>query len=245
VLVGPANVGKSALLGALTGEEVEVSPAPHTTWEPQVGMIHIENIQVQLVDTPPLSRDYVEPRMKELIRHADLVLLVVDLHEDPLAQLQETVELLEEYRIAPRLWLGRYPEEQRMTYLPFLVAVNKSDNEGSDELYEIFCQLLEEQWACLPVSAEAGRNLEQLKLTILERLEVIRVYTKAPGKEPDYSKPFVLKKGSTVADLAGKIHKDFVEKFKTARVWGKAVYERQMVQRDYVLQDGDVVELHI
>jgi ribosome-interacting GTPase 1 len=55
----------------------------------------------------------------------------------------------------------------------------------------------------------------------------------------------VMKKGSRLADLAGRIHKDFLEKMKFARVWGKAVHEGQMVQRDYVLQDGDVVEIHI
>ena len=245
VVVGPTNVGKSALVGVLTNTETKVSETPHTTWEPQAGMMHVENIQVQLVDTPSLSRDYVEPRMKELIRRADMVLLVVDMQEDPLAQLEETIKLLEEYHIAPRQWQGRYMDDLRMTYLPYLVAVNKSDDESADELYEIFCQLLEERWACLPVSAASGRNLEPFKHAILERLEIIRVYTKAPGKDPDYNTPFVLKQGSTVADLAGRIHKDFVNKFKTARVWGKAVYERQMVQRDYVLQDGDVVELHM
>jgi hypothetical protein len=245
VVIGPSNVGKSTLVAALTNAEPEVSEAPFTTWKPLPGMMPVMDVQVQLVDTPSLSRDYVEPRMKELIRHADLVLLVVDMQEDHLAQLEETVQLLEEYHIAPRQWQGRYPDDLRMTYLPYLVAVNKSDDESDDELYEIFCQLLEEPWACLPVSAASGRNLELLKHTLLEQLEIIRVYTKAPGKDPDYNTPFVLKQGSTVADLAGRIHKDFVHKFKTARVWGKAVYERQMVQRDYILQDGDVVELHL
>ena len=55
----------------------------------------------------------------------------------------------------------------------------------------------------------------------------------------------MLKKGSTVEDLAGKIHKEFVDKFKFARVWGDQVYDGQMIQRDHVLQDGDVVELHV
>ncbi len=97
----------------------------------------------------------------------------------------------------------------------------------------------------LAVSAATGRNMESLKQTLFERLEIIRVYTKAPGKEPDRTAPFVLKRGATVEDLAAKIHKDFPGKLKYAKVWGKEVYDGQMIQRDYVLQEGDIVELRL
>jgi ribosome-interacting GTPase 1 len=73
----------------------------------------------------------------------------------------------------------------------------------------------------------------------------MRVYSKPPGKEPDLSTPFILRKGSTIGEFAGKVHQDFVENLKAARVWGSAVYDGQMVGRDYVLHDGDVVELRI
>jgi len=246
VVIGPTNAGKSALVATLTGAEAEVSPFPNTTWEPLPGMMPVENTEVQLVDTPPLSRDYVEPRLKELIRRADLVLLVVDLEQDPIGQLQETAALLEEYRIAPRQRMERYAKESpAFTFLPFLVLVNKCDDEADEELYTIFCELLEEKWPCLPVSAASARNLERLKKAVLEELDVIRVYTRAPGEEPDRTRPFVMKKGSHLADLAGRIHKDFLEKMKFARVWGNAVHDGQMVHRDYILQDGDVVEIHI
>jgi uncharacterized protein len=246
VVIGPTNTGKSALVRALTDAEAEVSPIPNTTWEPLPAMMPVENTEVQLVDTPPLSRDYVEPRLKELIRHADMVLLVVDLEQDPVDQLQETAGLLEEYHIAPLQRRERYANESPpFTCLPFLVLVNKCDDEADEELYTIFCELLEEKWPCLPVSALSGRNLERLKKAVLEGLDVMRVYTRAPGKEPDLTRPFVMKKGSRLADLAGRIHKDFLVKMKFARVWGKAVHDGQMVQRDYILQDGDVVEIHI
>ncbi len=246
VLVGPTNTGKSALMAALTGAEAEVSPVPHTTWEPLPGMMPVENVLVQLIDTPPLSQDYVEPRLKELIRRADLVLLVIDLLQDPIAQLEECAAILESYRILPsHRPADNPPTEGAYKTMPFLVLVNKCDDDEGEELYRIFCELMEEKWPCLPVSALTGRNLDRLKREVLQTLDVIRVYTKAPGKEPDLEHPFVLKKGATVADLAGKIHKDFLEKMKTARVWGRAVYSGQMVQRDYVLQDGDVVEILI
>lgn len=252
VFVGPANAGKSALLQALTGEESDTSPAPHATWEPRAAMTPIENVEVQLVDTPSLDRDYIEPRLKELIRRADLVLLVVDLQQDPIEQLQETVRLLEDFRVAPvhlkgqDTYLGRRRvDDKHLFFLPFLVLVNKCDDVDDQELYHIFCELMDEPWPCLPVSAVSGYNLDELKRRILANLDILRVYTKAPGKEPDSDRPFVLKKGSTLEDLAGKIHKDFLEKMKFARVWGKSVFDGQMVQRDYVLQDGDIVEIHV
>lgn len=245
VVVGPANVGKSALVAALTNATPEVADYPYTTWEPTPGMMPVEDIQIQLVDTPPLDRDYVEQELLDLIRRSDLILLVVDLQTDPLGQLEETLAILRENRIVPDHWRDRYDEDERVTFKPFLVLANKADDEQSDELFELFCQLLEEQLPCLPVSAATGRNLERFKRAVFENLDIIRVYAKPPGKDPDFSAPFILKKGSTVQDLAGKVHKDFLEKLTAARVWGSAEFDGQMVQRDYVLHDGDVVELRI
>jgi len=244
-IVGPTNVGKSALVATLTNATPEVAASPFTTWQPTPGMMPMENIQVQLVDTPPLNRDYIEPELVDLIRRSDLILLVVDLQADPIHQLEDTIALLQEHRIVPRHLQDRYIEQRRLTFVPLLVLVNKNDDQDFDEDFEIFCELLEDDWPLLPASATTGRNLERLKLVVFERLEIIRVYAKPPGKEPDLSAPFVLKKGSTVAEFAGKVHKDFLERLQSARIWGKDVYDGQMVGRDHVLHDGDVVELRI
>ena len=126
-----------------------------------------------------------------------------------------------------------------------MVVANKNDEYSMEEDVEIFRSLLEDDWSLVSVSAKTGRNFDVLKQTLFNTLEIIRVYTKAPGKGPDFSAPFVLKRGSKMEDLASKVHKDFLKKLKYARVWGKHVYDGQMVQRDHVLQDGDVVELHL
>jgi ribosome-interacting GTPase 1 len=244
VVVGPANVGKSALVAALTNATPEVADYPFTTWTPTPGMMRLENIQFQLIDTPPLNRDYVEPELLDLIRRADLVLLVVDLQTDPIQQLEETVALLVEHRIVPHHFEDRYSQQPGLIFISFQVLANKSDDEGSDEDFEIFCELLDDDWPLLPISAVTGRNLELLKQTVFDRLEVMRIYSKAPGKEPDLTAPFVMHKGGTVDDFAGKIHKDFVDSLKLARIWGEGVFDGQPVGRDHVLHDGDVVELH-
>ncbi len=245
VVVGPANVGKSALVARLTNANPEVADFPLTTWKPTPGMMPVENIQVQLVDTPPLNRDYVEPELLDLIRRSDLILLVVDLQTDPVQQLEETVHLLEENRIVPSHQRDKYEEERLLKFIPFLVLANKNDDESTDENLQIFRELTDNDWPMISVSTITGRNLEMLKNTLVDKLQIIRVYSKAPGKEPDLTAPFVLKRGSTVEDFAAKVHKDFVDKLKIAKVWGDVVFDGQMVQRDYILRDGDVVELHI
>ena len=258
VVVGPTNVGKSALVAALTNATPEVTDSPYTTWKPTPGMMPLEDIQIQLIDTPPLDRNFVEPELPHLIRRSDLILLVVDLQADPLQQVEDTIVLLQEYRIVPRRLKDRYTEghtnKRPLTFIPLLVLANKNDDESTDEDFEIFCELLEieiededeDNWPLLPVSAATGRHLERLKQVVFERLEIIRVYSKPPGYEPDLNTPFVLQKGSTVEEFAGKVHRDFFQKLKAARVWGSAaVYDGQMVRRDHVLHDGDVVELRI
>jgi ribosome-interacting GTPase 1 len=245
VVIGPPNVGKSALVVALTNATPEVADFPFTTWVPTPGMMPVEDIRIQLIDTPPLNREFVEPELLDLIRRSDLMLLVVDLHADPVHQLEDSIAFLQEYRIAPRHLRDRCGEPRRTTFIPLLVLANKYDDPSLDEILEIFRELLEDDWPMLAVSATTGRNLELLKQQVVERLEIIRVYSKPPGQEPDLGTPFVLKQGSTLEDLAGKVHKDFLENLKLARVWGNTVFDGQPVGRDYVLQDGDVVELHL
>jgi ribosome-interacting GTPase 1 len=245
VIVGPANVGKSALVATLTNANPEVADFPMTTWKPTPGMMPVKNIQIQLVDTPPLGKEYVEPELLDLIRRSDVILLVVDLYTDPVKQLEDTVALLDEYRMVPSHLQANFTEHRGLTFIPFLVLANKNDDESTDENFDIFRELLEDDWPMISISTKTGRNLDHLKETLVDQLKIIRVYSKAPGKEPDLTAPFVLKGGSTVEDFASKVHKDFVEKLKLAKVWGEAVFDGQMVQRDHVLQDGDIVELHI
>jgi ribosome-interacting GTPase 1 len=245
VLVGPANTGKSALVALLTNADPEVAPYPMTTWKPTPGMMPIENIQVQLIDTPPIDREFVESELIDLIRRADLVLLIVDLQDFPMEQLESTVQFLEERRIVPQHNRAEFPEGLRWAGIPFLVLVNKCDDENMLEDYQVFCELLEQDWPSLPVSAQTGFGVDDMKQTIYNTLNIIRIYSKAPGKSADLNSPFVMEAGSTVEEFAAKVHQDFAEGLKSARVWGSGDFDGQLVSRDYVLHDGDILELRI
>jgi ribosome-interacting GTPase 1 len=245
VIIGPPNTGKSSLVAKLTNASPEAADFPHTTWKPTPGMVPYENIQFQLIDTPPLSDEYTDPLMVDLLRRADILVLMLDLKADILQQLEDTLAILAEWRILPEGTSAPEYLKKPLFYKKMLFLINKVDEEADEEDYEVFLELAEMILPCMSLSVARGRNLTAFIEKIYEMLNIIRVYTRAPGKDPDLTSPFVLPKESKLEDLAEKVHKDFKEKLKYARVWGKAVYDGQMVQKDYVLQEGDVAELHI
>jgi ribosome-interacting GTPase 1 len=96
------------------------------------------------------------------------------------------------------------------------------------------------------ISAEQGNGLEELRGAIYKSLDMVRVYSKAPThKAADFERPFTIRRGGTVLDVAEQIHKDFVANFKFARVWGSGVHDGTQVKGDYQPHDKDVVELHV
>lgn len=244
VVIGSANSGKSSLLANLTNASPDVAEYPFSTWNPTPGMMQFEDIQIQLIDTPPLNRDFVEPMLLDMIRRADLVLILLDLQSDTIQQYEETMERLAEnriYHLDPTAGLDSQPG----TYRPFMVMANKCDNESFVEDFEVLSELIECACPVVCASATSGYNIEAFKKLVYEQLKVIRVYSKSPGKEPDMETPFTLKQGTNVEEFASKVHQDFYKNLAFARVWGSADHDGQMVGRDYILQDGDVVELRM
>jgi len=246
VIIGTTNVGKSSLVANQTNADPEVSEVPFTTWSAMPGMMMIDNIQVQLIDTPPISEEYIDPEFLNLIRRVDLVLIMIDLHANPVQQFEFVLQKLQENRIAPKHLEGQIEVEGFLLHVPTLVVVNKYDSDEYEEHYQIFQELLGLEYPMVPVSVQTGHNMDTLKNAIFEKLGVIRVYSKAPGKDVDKSAPFVVDRGIQLGDFAGKVHKDFQEKLKSARIWGSSAdFPGQMVSRDHVLEDEDVVELQI
>ena len=248
-LVGLPNAGKSALVGALSKAATEVADYPFTTRKPIPGMVAYENVQIQLVDLPPISRDYMETWLQQIVRNADALLLVVDASDaDALEAVEFACATLAEWKISPVLpGTATDPEDLPVGVVerPTLLLGAKYDDADAEDTWAMIEELYGERWPRLAVSALAGHHLDELRAALYGLLGKIRVYTKAPGKKPDLTAPFTLPRGSTVSDVAATVHKDFAVRLKFARIWGKQKYDGQMVQRDYVVQEEDVIELHV
>lgn len=236
-IFGAPNVGKSAIVKILTGCQTEVAPYPFTTTVPITGMLIYEDVQIQLIDTPPLTEDS-PPWLFHILRSADSMVWVIDVSSDDL--LENTELGIKKLQVA-----NLYPSaENPLTEKKMIIVANKLDQPNALFGIEILKELIGER-PIIQVSVNKGIGLEELKIKIFESLEVIRVYTKPQGKPPDLTDPVILKLGSTVLDAAKTLHKEFAERLKYARLWDNKEHHGQMVERNYILKDKDIIEFHV
>jgi ribosome-interacting GTPase 1 len=248
VVIGPPNSGKSKLIAALTGAQPEVGDYPYTTHAPAPYMMRFENIKVQLVDTPPIAAEEIQTELAELIKTADGVLVVLDLADQETPSVLENLLLrLKEKRLELASENPSGPPEAGCFVKKTLIVANKADGAQAGENLLFIKEYFSQGFSFFPASALRGDGLDELRKKIFLLLDVIRAYSKVPGKKADHNDPFSLKKGTTAIDLARAVHKDFFEKFKYARVWrkGSLALQGQMINRDFVLEDEDIIELHI
>jgi len=126
---------------------------------------------------------------------------------------------------------------EKLAYLPALIVLNKQDSGGK--------LIVHKNFTIIPISVLQKINLDLLQEKSWEKLRLIKVYTKEPGKKPSLKEPITLPKGSSIKDMAMHVHKDFIKKFKYARVWGSAKHDGAAVGPDYCLGDNDIVEIHL
>lgn len=225
-LVGEPNSGKSSILAALTNASPQVASYPFTTQFPQPGMMPYQDIQIQLVDLPPICPDYRESWIFDLIRGSDLLLLIVDLGEPAVEQVRYLLQELEGMRIAkPSLLVGNK------------VDLDKGEGKHLEETYG-------QSISIFFVSAPRGEGMDSLPERIFLNLNLVRVYSKIPGKKPDMDQPFVFPQGTTVLEVAMSIHKEVAAKFRYARIWGGRKPGGIMIPTDYQVKDGDILEIH-
>jgi uncharacterized protein len=252
-LIGPPNSGKSSLHAQLTGSNAHVAPYPFTTLHPEPGMMPHEDIHFQLVDLPAISPEHPVPWIADAMQSADGCLLVVDLSDpDCVEQVQALHDVLRQRRVAlTERW---EPVDPSITVddddpfgmrFPTLMLANKSERlPDADAEVRVFRELTGLPYPALPVSAATGHGLGELGPFLFRNLHVLRVYTKTPGHPADRARPFTLRHGQTVGDVARLVHQDLTRTLRYARVWGKSGFDGQQVGREHKVEDGDIVELH-
>lgn len=243
VLMGPPNAGKSTLIAAVTNAKPEVASYPFSTMVPVPGMMAYEDIMIQLIDLPPVAPDYTEPWVYSLIRSCDLALLVLDASDGELLtdEVDEIVGQLEEKNIQ----LVKDPSEEgedRVQQIRTRILLTKSDLTDLETIEEAAGAL---PLPTLSVSASTGEGLEEMKATLFRALNVVRIYTKLPGQKPDMTEPYTLPVGSQAIDGVKAVHREFSERLKYVRIWGSGRFDGQQVPSDHVLEDGDIIEVHL
>jgi hypothetical protein len=240
VIVGEPNVGKSTLFSALTEAPPEVAPYPFTTQRPRPGMLPFEDVQIQLIDTPPFSHEYMEPWVPNIPRSGDGLILVIDLTGDPLDdQLIRLLAFLGGGRLAgiPEGAWERAPADPVLEKRALLVGTKADLARPATERVGDF--------PLRAVSAETGEGIAGIGERCFHMLRIIRIYPKVPGHKPDMGRPFTLPVGSTVGDLCRIVHKDFADKLRFARLWREGAHQGIQVHQDHGLIDRDVIELHM
>jgi ribosome-interacting GTPase 1 len=247
-LLGPPNSGKSELHARLTGSGAHAAPYPFTTQLPQAGMLPYEDIAFQLVDLPPVSPEHPVPWIASALQSADACLLVVDLGEaDCLQRIEALHAILGAQRVhLTSRWGSRLEEDDPFVIrLSALLVANKADRLADPQAeLRAFLELERLDYPAAAVSAQTGYGVGEISPWLFSHLGVVRVYTKSPGKPVDRGRPFTLRTGQRVEDVARLVHQDLAQSLRYARLWGSSGFDGQHVGREHVLADGDVVELH-
>ncbi|SEI22607.1 TGS domain-containing protein [Paraburkholderia hospita] len=254
-LIGPPGAGKSSLHARLTGSNSEFGPYHRPTRLPIRGMLPFEDISFQLVDLSPVSAEFMRPELTSILRSTDGALLVVDLSApDCIEQLALILKRLVAAKIIPtERWPGQgsdragtavlSPADPFSVYLPTLLLANKTDLANPEDA-AVLEDLLGVHFPLLATSATGGRGLAEIGPFLFRALGIVRIYTKAPGKSVDRNRPFTMRRGDTVLDVALRVHPDVARTFRFARIWGSGQFSGQQVGADHPVADSDVVELH-
>lgn len=219
VLIGLPSSGKSLLLSVLTNAKPRISSFGFTTKIPEVGTMEYQGARAQILDMPSIGSDAFDAG---IVNTADLIVLVTE-------NLQDTEKL--------------NPFLQR-AYGRKIITLTKADLLSAEQKRKLEQTIKSKKLNALIISAETGEGIESLKEKIFNNMEVIRIYTKEPGKLPSKI-PMILKEGATVSHAAESILKGFSKRIKETRITGpSSKFPNQRVGLSHILKDKDIIEFH-
>lgn len=218
VLLGLPNSGKSSLLTKLTNAHPKISQNPFTTKAPGLGTMDYQGAKAQIVDLPSIGSEFFDIG---IVNTADLIIIVLDKLED----------------------LDKVKQHISKVYGKIVLVINKSDLLSDNELRKLEEKIKSRRANALIISS-SGYNIDKLKETIFQAMNIIRVYMKEPSK-PASNIPAVLPFNSSVKDVAESIHKGFSLKVKEIRLTGpSSKFPNQRVGLSHILKDRDIIEFH-
>src|SRR5256712_1658595 len=242
-LLGPPNVGKSSLHARLTGSGAHAAAYPFTTRYPEPGMMRYEDIAFQLVDLPALALEQAVSWLATALETADAALLVGDLGEPRCVEQVAAVHtLLRERRVTlTERWkpaVETAPAGAEGEGDPFalrlstLLLANKADRVADpDAELQAFLEVAGLRYPALTVSATTGQGLGHIGPWLFAHLDIVRVYTKAPGRPPARDRPYTMRRGPTRPGGPEHGLTNLARATTDARVWGNRGLGRQHARR--------------
>jgi len=220
VIIGKTNSGKSSLLKTLTNAQPKISSVKFTTNKPQIGIMEYNNSQIQIIEIPAINGENFD---KSIVHTADIIIALLKTDKD-IPEMKKSLDIA----------TGK-----------IIYVINFSDKLLPKEKRKVSARLKSKRYnfeiiSCISNWPENG--IEELKKHIFESFDIIRIFTKEPGK-PKTKKPIIMKPNSKTIDAAEKILKGFSKKVKTIKIWGpSSKFSGQIVGLNHKLKDLDTVE---
>jgi len=244
VIAGLPNTGKSTIVRQLTHARPDVADFPFSTFKPVCGMMPFRDIQIQLIDLPPIDEKFTESWVYTILRVADVLIWTADLSDDAVIDKMLVFKNVISSHHIVLVPQGESKPQGATARKTTLFLGTKSDTPNALQRWERCLDCLKEPLARCTVSMNTHEGIDSFKEHLFRCLHIVRVYTKMPGKETDLEKPYILPENATVWDAAISIHKELADEMTFARIWGSEMYDGQRVTREHVLSDGDVLEIH-
>ncbi len=221
-LIGLTNTGKSSVLKILTNAEPKIASYGFTTKEPEIGTLHYQGCPIQILDMPPIGSEDFD---YGIINNTDTLLIVVE----KINEIKSTLDLI---------------KNKETTKKPKIIVFNKIDQYDDNTKRKISETLKSKRYKFVLISTFTDEGLKELKKKILNTFDIIRIYTRQPGKKQD-DIPIILKPNATLQDAAEKILHGYSKKVKYAKVTGpSSKFANQRIGLKHQLKDKDIVEFY-